>query len=193
MTNVIYTPTKEEIDGRIGRFDKLEAMSTAGDLGWVGQDAMDVFFARKIMPVILNDTKNPFGNSAPIFGASGTTMFISIMPPGQGPCLHSHNTTFETFMVLEGSIEYYVGEPIEHRVTLNKWDTFSCPPGVYRGFNNVGEGDAVQLTVITGLGETGDDVSMPDSVAQEVGRDYGEKVVDAFRSVFSFDPPPQGP
>ena len=192
MTNVIYTPTKEEIDGRVGRFDELEAMSTAGDLGWVGQDAMDVFFARKIMPVILNDTKNPFGNSAPIFGASGTTMFISIMPPGQGPCLHSHNTTFETFMVLEGSIEYYVGEPVEHRVTLNKWDTFSCPPGVYRGFNNVGEGDAVQLTVITGLGETGDDVSMPDSVAQEVGRDYGEKVVDAFRSVFSFDPPPQG-
>lgn len=190
MTNVIYTPTKEEIDGRIGRFDRLEAMSTAGDLGWVGQKAMDVFFARKIMPVILNDTKNPFGNAAPIFGASGTTMFISIMPPGQGPCLHSHNSTFETFIVLEGSIEYYVGEPIEHRVTLNKWDTFSCPPGVYRGFHNVGESDAVQLTVITGLGETGDDVSMPNSIAEEVGRDYGDKVVEAFRSVFSFDPPP---
>ena len=190
MTNVIYTPTKEEIDGRIGRFDKLEAMSTAGDLGWVGQEAMDVFFARKIMPVILDDTNSPFGSGAPIFGAAGTTMFISIMPPGQGPCLHSHNSTFETFMVLEGSIEYYVGEPIEHRVTLNKWDTFSCPPGVYRGFRNVGGSDAVQLTVITGLAENSDDVSMPDSVAEEVGRDYGEKVVDAFRGVFSFDPPP---
>ncbi len=192
MTNVIYTPTKDEIDSRVGRFDKLEAMTTAGDLGWVGQQAMDVFFARKLMPVILDDTKNPFGSAAPIFGAAGTTMFISIMPPGQGPCLHSHNSTFETFMVLEGSIEYYVGEPIEHRVTLNKWDTFSCPPGVYRGFRNVGESDAVQLTVITGLSENSDDVSMPDSIAVEVGRDHGEKVVDAFRSVFSFDPPPAG-
>ncbi len=192
MSNEIHTPTKEEIDSRIGRFGDLRAMSTAGDLGWVGQQAMDVFFARKIMPVILNDTNNPFGNDAPIFGASGTTMFISIMPPGQGPCLHSHNSTFETFMVLEGSIEYYVGEPIEHRVTLNKWDTFSCPPGVYRGFRNVGGSDAVQLTVITGLAENSDDVSMPDSIAVDVGRDHGEKVVDAFRSVFSFDPPPAG-
>lgn len=193
MSDEIYTPTKEEIASRVGRFDKLQAMSTAGDLGWVGQEAMDVFFARKIMPVILDDTNSPFGDSAPIFGAAGTTMFISIMPPGQGPCLHSHNTTFETFMVLEGTIEYIIGEPVEHRVTLNKWDTFSCPPRVYRGFRNVGEGDAVQLTVITGLDESSDDVSMPDSVAAGVGRDHGEKVVDAFRSVFSFDPPPQTP
>lgn len=192
MTNVIYTPTKDEIDSRVGRFDKLEAMTTAGDLGWVGQEAMDVFFARKLMPVILDDTKNPFGSAAPIFGAAGTTMFISIMPPGQGPCLHSHNSTFETFIVLEGTIEYFIGEPIEHRVTLDKWDTFSCPPRVYRGFRNVGDGDAVQLTVITGIGDARDDVSMPNSIAEEVGRDYGEKVVEAFRSVFSFDPPPSG-
>ena len=142
-------------------------MSTAGEIGWVGQDAMDIIFARKLMPVILDDdTKNPFGNDAPIFGAAGSTMFVSIMPPGQGPCLHSHNTTFETFMVLQGEIEYYVGEPVEHRARLGKWDTFSCPPGVYRGFHNVGDVDAVQLTVITGLGEDRDDVSMPDSIAQ---------------------------
>ena len=92
-------------------------------------------------------------------------------------------------MVLEGTIEYFVGEPIEHRVTLNKWDVFSCPPKVYRGFKNVGETDAVQLTVITGVDEGRDDVSMPDSIAQQVGKDYGEEIVDAFRSVFSFDPP----
>ncbi len=190
MTDEIYTPTKEEIASRVGRFDKLQAMSTGDEIGWTGQDAIDVIFARKIMPVILDDdSKNPFGNVAPIFGASGTTMFISIMPPGQGPCLHSHNTTFETFMVLEGTIEYHVGEPIEHRRTLNKWDTFSCPPSVYRGFRNVGDIDAVQLTVITGLGENRDDVSMPNSVAEEVKRDYGEKVLDAFSNIFSFDPP----
>lgn len=189
MTDGIYTPTKEEIDSRIGRFKDLQPMSTAGDLGWVGQDAMDVFFARKIMPVILDDTKNPFGNAAPIFGASGTTMFISIMPPGQGPCLHSHNSTFETFIVLDGTIEYFVGDPVEHRVTLNKWDFFSCPPKVYRGFENVGDTDAVQLTVITGMGDSRDDVSMPHSIADQVGTEYGEKVVEAFRSVFSFDPP----
>lgn len=189
MANKIYTPTKEEVDKRISRFEKLQPMSTAGELGWVGQEAMDVFFARKLMPVILEDTKNPFGNAAPIFGASGTTMFVSIMPPGQGPCLHSHNSTFETFMVLEGTIEYYIGEPVAHTVRLNKWDVLSCPPGWYRGFKNVGTTDAVQLTVITGLVEARDDVSMPDSIAQEVDKRFGKKVVDAFRGVFSFDPP----
>lgn len=189
MPNEIYTPTWEELESRISRFDALKPMSTAGDLAWVGQEAMDVFYARKLMPVILDDTKNPFGDVAPIFGAAGTTMFISIMPPGQGPCLHSHNSTFETFMVLEGSIEYCVGDPIAHRLTLNKWDTFSCPPRVYRGFHNVGDTDAVQLTVITGVEEGRDDVSMPDSIAVEARQNFGAKVVDAFRSIFSFDPP----
>ena len=189
MANEIFTPSKEEFDSRIGRYADLQAMSTEVELGWVGQDAMDVFFARKIMPVILDDTKNPFGNIAPIFGAAGATMFISVMPPGQGPCLHSHNTTFETFMVLQGRIEYRIGDPITHRVTLDKFDTFSCPPQVYREFSNVGDIDAIQLTVITGQGENRDDVSIAHSVEVEVGKDYGEKVVDAFRNVFSFDPP----
>ena len=189
MKKKIYTPTIEELERRIGRFDKLQAMSTAKDLDWVGQDAMDVLYARKLMPVILDDTKNPFGNSAPIFGAANTTMFISIMPPGQGPCLHSHNDTFETFMVLEGSIEYEIGEPVAHRITLKKWDTFSCPPRVYRGFHNIGESDAVQLTVITGVEEGRDDVSMPYSVEERTRSEYGDEIVEAFRSICNFDPP----
>ncbi|HIF58303.1 MAG TPA: cupin domain-containing protein [Rhodospirillales bacterium] len=189
MAAEIYTPTKEEIEARVSRFSELQPMSTANDLAWVGQEAMDVFYARKLMPVILDDTKNPFGNQAPIIGAAGSTMFVSIMPPGQGPCLHSHNGTFETFMVLDGTIEYHIGEPVAHVVTLNKWDVLSCPPNVYRGFHNVGKTDAVQLTVITGAGEGRDDVSMPDSIAKKVEKDFGKKVVDAFRSVFSFDPP----
>ena len=194
MTNSIYTPSREEFESRIGRFEDLKPMSTAGEIGWVGQDAMDIIFARKLMPVILDDdTKNPFGNDAPIFGAAGSTMFISIMPPGQGPCLHSHNTTFETFMVLQGEIEYYVGEPVEHRARLGKWDTFSCPPGVYRGFHNVGDVDAVQLTVITGLGDDRDDVSMPDSIARQIEDAHGDRVLEAIQGVFHFDPPAARP
>ena len=160
MATEIYTPTKEEIESRVSRFSELQPMSTANDLAWVGQEAMDVFYARKLMPVILDDTKNPFGNQAPIIGAAGSTMFVSIMPPGQGPCLHSHNGTFETFIVLDGTIKYEIGEPVAHTVTLEKWDVLSCPPNVYRGFHNVGDTDAVQLTVITGTGEGRDDVSM---------------------------------
>lgn len=189
MSDGIYTPSKEEIEKRIGRYDRLQPMSTAKDLDWVNQAAMDVIFARKLMPILLDDTKNPFGNTAPIFGAAGTTMFISILPPGQGPCLHSHNSTFETFFVLEGEIEFYVGDPVEHTILLKKWDTFSCPPCVYRGFRNTGDVDAVLQTTVTGVEDGRDDVSVPQSVADQLERDHGEKVVNAFRDILTFDPP----
>jgi quercetin dioxygenase-like cupin family protein len=189
MTN-IHTPTREELERRVSRYGELKEMTTRSkELAGISQDAVDIIFARKIMPVILDNTKNPFGSYAPIIGAAGTTMFISILPPGQGPCLHSHNGTYETFMVLEGRIEYHIGEPIAHRITLDKWDAFSCPPFIYRGFRNVGTTDAVQLTVITGLTQDRDDVSMPDSIAQQVRREHGEPVLDAFKTVFKFDPP----
>lgn len=188
MPTEIFTPTAEEMDARIARYDELTPMSTTDDLDWVPQDAWEIFFARKIMAVILEDTKSPFGNRAPIIGANGTTMFISIMPPGQGPCLHDHNETYETFMVLQGSIEYRVGDPIEHKRVLNQWDVFSCPPGVYREFNNVGDGDAVQLTILTGPIER-DDVTMPHSVKERVTSEYGAKVADAFGEIMPFDPP----
>ena len=189
MANDIYTPSAEELDRRIGRFEDLRNMSTAEDLEWVGQEAMDVFFARKLMPVILNDTEKIFGDSAPIIGAAGSTMFVSIMPPGQGPCLHSHNTTYETFMVLQGTIEYHIGDPITHRRTLNKWDTLSCPPLVYRSFTNVGDTDAVQLTVITGLEAGPDNVSVANSVAEDVKNRFGNKIFNAFADFLPFDPP----
>src|SRR3546814_17442665 len=126
-------------------------MSTADELAHIDLKVMDIFFSRKIMPVILEQTKNLFGNAAPIFGAAGTTMFISIMPPGQGPCLHSHNDTFETLMVLDGTIAYFVGDHVEPRITLDKWDLFSCPPRVYRGFRTVGTAAPVKLPRFTGL------------------------------------------
>ena len=92
-------------DRRIGRFDRLQPMSTAKDLGWVPQGAMDIVYARKLMPVILDDTKNPFGNVAPIFGAAGMTMTLAVCPPGQGPGLHAHRCTYETFTVLSGVVQ----------------------------------------------------------------------------------------
>ena len=188
MATEIYTPTAEELDKRIGRFKDLKPMSTTDDLSWVPQKAWEVFFAQTISAVILEDTKSPFGNEAPIKGANGCTMFISEMPPGQGPCLHDHNNTFETFMVLQGTIEYRVGDPIAHKRTLNKWDVFSCPPGVYREFNNVGEDTALQLTVITGPIER-DDVTMPHSVWERVSKEFGNEVADAFGALMPFDPP----
>jgi hypothetical protein len=75
-------PTRAQIDERIARFDRLQPMSTMKGNDRVPLSAKDIIFARKIMPVVLEKTDSPFGNEAPVYGAAGMTMFISVCPPG---------------------------------------------------------------------------------------------------------------
>jgi quercetin dioxygenase-like cupin family protein len=176
------TLSRGELEGRIARFDKLQPMSTAKDLASVPQEAYDVVFARKLMPVVLENTESPFGHVAPIQGAAGLSMWISVCPPGQGPALHSHDKTYETFTVLEGSFEFSLNDTGNEMVVLNKWDTLSCPPGVCRGFRNVNSKESVLLTVITGGVHDRDDVSLPPSVAAQLNT-IGPDMAAAFEKI----------
>jgi quercetin dioxygenase-like cupin family protein len=179
--------TRQDLEQRIARFDKLQPMSTTKDLTTVPQEAYDIVFARKLMPVVLEKTDSPFGNVAPIYGAAGLSMWVSICPPGQGPCLHAHQRTYETFIVLEGSFEFRLNDTGELKTVLNKWDTLSCPPGLCRGFRNISDKDSVILTVITGEVHARNDVSLPPSVAEELDR-VGPGVLAAFEKIgLTFD------
>jgi quercetin dioxygenase-like cupin family protein len=177
--------TSSEITERTARFSDLQSMNVPIDRELVSQDAMDVIFARNILPIIMEKSKNPFGDVGAIYGANGMAMNISVLPPNQGPCLHAHNTTFETFFVLEGSITFHVGDPgAEEHVTLERWGTFSCPPEAYRGFNNASDSEqAVLLTIINGDPSVRDDVNVPASVTQHLREKYGEPVLEEFRQV----------
>lgn len=185
----IRNMTADEIRSRTGRFSGLTPMSTAKSLADKGVplDAVDVIFARRLMPIVLEDTTNPFGNNAPIFGAGGMSLHLSICPPGQGPCLHSHNSTYETFICLEGRWEFSVGDKGQEKLTLEKWDTFSCPPRVYRGFRNVWDRDSSLLTIISGPADARDDVSMPPIIAEQLKK-FGAAEFEAIQGVFHFDP-----
>lgn len=177
--------TSAEIEARTARFADLELMNPPIDRTTVSQDAMDVIFARKILPVIMEKTKNAFGDIGAIYGANGVTMNISVLPPQQGPCLHAHNATFETFVVLDGRVTFQIG-PTERdqRVTLGKWDTFSCPPQIYRGFVNASDQkQAVLLTVINGEPDSRDDVSVPPTITRHLREQFGESVVEEFRKI----------
>lgn len=179
--------TRQDLEQRIARFDKLQPMSTTKDLTAAPQEAYDIVFARKLMPVVLEKTDSPFGNVAPIYGAAGLSMWVSICPPGQGPCLHAHQRTYETFIVLEGSFEFRLNDTGELKAVLNKWDTLSCPPGLCRGFRNISDKDSVILTVITGEVHARNDVSLPPSVAKELDK-IGPGVLAAFEKIgLTFD------
>ena len=113
-------------------------------------------------------------------------MFVSVCPPGQGPCLHSHDLTYETFMVLEGTFEFHLGDEAQEKVVLNKWDVFSCPPGMYRGFTNVSDEDSVLLTFVTGEVNARDDVVVPAKITNEIRDEFGEDVLNSFKTVATF-------
>lgn len=180
----------DEIKSRTGRFAGLKPMSTAGKLASQGvpQAALDIVFARNLMPVVLEATANPFGNASPITGAGGMSLHVSVCPPGQGPCLHCHHATYETFVCLDGKWEFSVGDKGQEKVVLEKWDTFSCPPGVYRGFRNIADRDSTLLTIISGPADARDDVSCPPIIADQL-KALGDKVLPAFDSIVKFDPP----
>jgi len=86
-------------------------------------------------------------------------------------------------MVLEGAFEFSIGGSGEETVVLNRWDVFSCPPGVPRGFRNCADRDSVLLTVITGAVHERDDVSVPAAVTRRLRAEFGEEVVDTFRKI----------
>ena len=176
--------TAAEIAARTARYADLAPMTTPIDRDIVSQPAMDLIFARTILPIVMERTNNPFGSTGAIYGANGMTMNISVLPPGQGPCLHAHNNTYETFVVLEGQITFHVGERGQEQVTLGRWDVFSCPPEVYRGFNNASDSaQAVLLTVINGDPNARSDVDVPPSITRELRQTYGQPVVEEFRKV----------
>ncbi|HSF05462.1 MAG TPA: cupin domain-containing protein [Methylomirabilota bacterium] len=69
--------------------------------------------------------------------------------PGNRVGLHDHPTV-EVFMPLTGRWGVYWGDEAEHEVVLEQWDVISVPPGVMRGFRNLGTEDAYLLAILGG-------------------------------------------
>jgi len=69
--------------------------------------------------------------------------------PGNRVGLHDHPTV-EVFMPLTGRWGVYWGDEAESEVILEPWDVISVPPGVMRGFRNLGTEDAYLLAILGG-------------------------------------------
>ena len=94
--------------------------------------------------------KTPINAGAPIVGAAGMTMTLAVCPPGQGPGLHSHRETYETFTVLKGRFEVRWNDDGSEGALLELYDTISFPPGVCRSFRNIGADEGMLQVIITG-------------------------------------------
>ncbi|MGR9092794.1 MAG: cupin domain-containing protein [Gammaproteobacteria bacterium] len=174
--------TREQIEARVARFEDLKPLKDQSDYGFP-QEALDIAYARQLKPVIgaASGEDTALTDSAPILGAGGMTMTYVFCPPGQGPGLHSHQSTFETFIVLEGRFEFSWGDHGEESLELGKYDVVSFEPGFCRAFRNVGDVDGLMQVIITGGVHDMNDIDFRPEVGEAIAehspelRDHLEK------------------
>ena len=117
---------------------------------------------------ILLKEKTPINYGAPIVGAGGITITIAKCPVGQGPGLHNHLATYETFTVLEGEFLIRWNDDGSEELKLKKYDTISIPPGVCRSFTNVGKIEGLLQVIISGGVHDMNDISFTPNAAKQM-------------------------
>jgi len=168
---------------RVARYQHLEPLPVQQNPN-IPLAARDVIYARKLLSVVglgaAADT--PVSANAPISGAGGITVTYAVCPPGQGPSLHSHQATFETFTVMQGRFEITWNDNGENRLELEAFDAISVPPGVCRAFRNIGDSEGVLQVIISGGVHDMHDIDFADASAKKLAA-VGPGVLEEFKKV----------
>lgn len=181
--------TNEEMANRVSHYTALAPLSIQQDAN-IPMEGRDVVYARQLLSVVGLDPKEgntPINAGAPIVGAGGITMTLAKCPPGQGPGLHNHVNTFETFTVLEGEFEVSWNDDGSNSVILEKFDTISVPPGVCRSFKNSGNTDGLLQVIISGGVHDMNDIAFTPAAADKINS-VEPNLVEKFKEVgFKFN------
>ena len=140
-------PTVQQMEARVARFASLRPTDAYVDAAIPGCE-------RTTYRVIGDATQAPLA-------AEHFHMNVVRCPPGHAAPLHNHLTQ-EVFVPLSGRWEVFWGPQGERKLVLEPWDTISIPPGVSRGFRNIGPEDAY-LIGIAGGRDPGD-INWPEPV-----------------------------
>jgi quercetin dioxygenase-like cupin family protein len=161
------TMSEQQMAKRIARYSALQPLPMQNPS--IPEKARDVVYSRKLLSVIgLEDAATPINIGAPIIGAAGMTMTLAVCPPGQGPGLHSHRQTYETFTVMKGRFEVTWNDDGSGRAVLERYDTVSFPPGVCRAFRNVGDEEGILQVIITGGVHDMTDIDFSQKARQQI-------------------------
>jgi mannose-6-phosphate isomerase-like protein (cupin superfamily) len=128
-------PSLEQMQARVARFADLKPTADYVDASIPGCE-------RSTFRVI------GAGSDAPL-PAEHYHLNLVRCQPGRSAPLHSHLTE-EVFIALSGSWEVFWGPSGRLSLRLAAWDTISIPPGVSRGFRNVGTQDAWLIGIAGG-------------------------------------------
>jgi len=126
------------------------------------------------------------GAQPAVAGMAGLSVYVVECPPGNGPPMHSHNRTVETFFCVDGRFEIAYGARGEC-LHLDPLDMISVPRGVMRRFRNVSDQVAHLLVMIQGDPDQHGDIGYASAFGAEIAQKFGAPVVAALEKVgFSF-------
>ncbi len=128
-------PTVEAMEARVARFGALRPTDDYVDAAIPGCE-------RRTYRVLGTQPGAPLA-------AEGFHMNLVCCEPGKSAPLHNHLTQ-EVFVALSGRWQVFWGPAGERSVLLEPWDTISIPPGVSRGFRNVGDQPAWLMGMASG-------------------------------------------
>ena len=128
-------PSVQAMEARVARFANLRPTADYVDAGIPGCERT----TWRVLGVLPD---------APL-AAEDFHLNIVCCAPGKSAPLHNHLTQ-EVFIALSGAWEIFWGPAGERALRLAPWDTVSIPPGVSRGFRNVGTTDACLIGVAGG-------------------------------------------
>lgn len=128
-------PTVDEMEGCVARFARLRPTDAYVDAALPGCE-------RTTFPVL---------GHGPHAALPAEAFHLNLVrcAPGKAAPLHSHLTQ-EVFIPLTETWEVFWGPRGERSLRLGAWDTISIPPGLSRGFRNVGDGDAWLIGIAGG-------------------------------------------
>ncbi len=182
----------QEMTRYIARFDDLVAnKARTGDR--IPPEAREMLTARATKTVIAHTAagNTPWGaggEGGPIPGPKNFAVVIAECEAGNGPGLHSHAKSTETFTCIKGRFRIEWGDEGQHAIELGLFDTVSVPPGVMRRFENISDDTGLLYVILQG-GERGlGDVEFAPSVGADLKERFGDAVVRELEGVgYSFD------
>lgn len=188
--------TTEAMQRCIVRFPQTPPQKAAAAALGIPQAANELIAARDIRYYMGPPGARPAaasGTAPQVEGPAGLSVYVVECPPGQGPLLHAHWRTHESFFCLSGRFEVRMGPQGEHAAVLEPLDMVACPLGVSRAFKNVSDQPARLLVIIRGDSSDMSDIAYAPEVAQLLDEQFGAHVVQAFEKVgITFDAGPSG-
>lgn len=150
----------------------------------VPPEAYEMLAAKEIF-LMMAPEGNFRKNSKPVIqGAEGLEVSIVRCPPGNGPGLHSHRLTYESFMCLTGEWEVTWGEQGEHKTTIKPFDLVAVPPDIFRAFTNISAEPALLLVLVQGAKEhVMGDIAYSSKLGDEIVRKFGSEAAEGLKDI----------